>query len=176
MARWTIGSGRVPGCLGRHLRARRQLPSCSASITPVFNFVITTPRHLSSLAQLSPPSILATMERQHTISRSGRQLPRRRDREDSTRYAVRQVEQFLNGLLKPWVGWDRDTPQTHAEMHGLHTSLTLRHVPQEVRANIAPHSILQKFAEEYAADLCSMRSQIHTFVFPHCLPWPSHWG
>ncbi|KAG6977958.1 hypothetical protein IWW34DRAFT_857918 [Fusarium oxysporum f. sp. albedinis] len=79
--------------------------------------------------------------------------------------SISLVKTFLRALPKGEEDWDDKAPRTQEQIEQLRLDLTLSKLVREGRAKMKPKALLQSFAEEHAALLRDLESQIHSFVF-----------
>ncbi|GKU22665.1 unnamed protein product [Fusarium langsethiae] len=79
--------------------------------------------------------------------------------------SISLIKTFLKALPKGEEDWDDKKPHTQEQIEQLHLDLTLSKIAREARAVMKPKALLQSFAEEHAALLHDLESQIHSFVF-----------
>ncbi|KAH7186356.1 hypothetical protein DER44DRAFT_681973 [Fusarium oxysporum] len=79
--------------------------------------------------------------------------------------SVSLIKTFLRALPKGEEDWDDKAPRTQEQIEQLRLDLTLSKLVREGRAKMKPKALLQSFAEEHAALLRNLESQIHSFVF-----------
>ncbi|KAK2922600.1 hypothetical protein FoTM2_017453 [Fusarium oxysporum f. sp. vasinfectum] len=79
--------------------------------------------------------------------------------------SISLIKTFLRALPKGEEDWDDKAPRTQEQIEQLRLDLTLSKLVREGRAKMKPKALLQSFAEEHAALLRNLESQIHSFVF-----------
>ncbi|SPJ83508.1 uncharacterized protein FTOL_10091 [Fusarium torulosum] len=96
--------------------------------------------------------------------RPQRPMPRQPKPSRSSK-SISLIKTFLRALPKGEEDWDDKEPHTQEQIEQLRLDLTLSKLAREGRAEMKPKALLQSFAEDHAALLRNLESQIHSFVF-----------